>query len=147
MAWSIFQWGQWIQRHRIWLSSVRHPKGIVLSPDSRVTGWAQIITVKGVSLLTPKLVNKTMNTKVQHYWETPSQPCGRCRWKSNGEGGKQDKMLWIFLWQINTAGDLWTFAFDGINHLLPPTTSCLSPLLAPILIILTSFLTFIETAN
>ena len=132
----------------------RYPKGIVLSPNSRVTGQAQIITVKGVLLLTPKSVNKMMNTKVQHYWETPSQPCGRWRWKSNAEDekamlkvGNKNEAVGIFIWQINTAGNLWKFLFDGIDCFLPSTTSCLPPLLAPILIVFTSFLTFIETAN
>ena len=29
-------------------------------------------------LLTPKSVNDMLNTKVQRYWETPSQPSGSC---------------------------------------------------------------------
>ena len=98
--------------------------------------------VKGVSLLTPRSVNEMMNTKVQHDWETPSQPCGRWRWKNDAEDekmmvkvGNKNEAVVIFHWQINTAGDLWKFPFDGINHFLPPTTSCLPPLLAPILII------------
>jgi hypothetical protein len=35
-------------------------------------------------LLTPKSVNDMLNTKVQRYWETPSQPGGSC-------GGEDEK--------------------------------------------------------
>ena len=63
----------------------RYPKGIVLSPNSRVTGRAQIIAVKGMTLLTPKSVNDTLNTKFNAAWETPSQPKKRCDDDENGD--------------------------------------------------------------
>ena len=60
------------------VSGTKIHKGIVLSPNSRVTRRAQIIAVKGVTLLTPKSVNDTLNTKFNAAWETPSQPRKRC---------------------------------------------------------------------
>ena len=68
----------------------RYPKGIVLSPDLRVTGRAQCIAVKGMSLLTPKSVNEMMNTKVQRCWETPSQPSRQSQWRWKRWGWGQE---------------------------------------------------------
>ena len=72
----------------------RYPKGIVLSPNSRVTGWAQIIMVKGVSLLMPKSVNDTLNTKVQCCGRHQFNPVGSLnegeKWcEDDKDGGKK----------------------------------------------------------
>ena len=94
-----------------------------------VTGWAQIITVKGVLLLTPKSVNEMMNTKAQCYWETPSQPCGRWRWESNGEGRKQEWNSGNFpltnqhsRWLVKVP-IWWHQSLLASHHFLPPSSS------------------------
>ena len=90
----------------------RYPKGIVLSPNSRVTGWAQIIMVKGVSLLMPKSVNNMLNTKVQCCGRHQVNPVGGLnkgeKWcEDNKDGGKK----W---WEARSGW--WQEAIDAIKQ-------------------------------
>ena len=109
----------------------RYPKGIVLSPNSRVTGWAQIIMVKGVSLLMPKSVNDTLNTKVQCCGRHQVNPVGSLdegeKWCEDDEdGGKkwwEARSDWCHQMEIFTS-HLPCWFFKGK---FPPFHSCFLP--------------------
>ena len=104
------------------VSGTKIHKGIVLSPNSRVTGRAQIIAVKGDMLLTPKS-ERNDEHQVQRCWETPSQPSGGRGGRGAGRGekskvkvGKKKETVGTFLFQIKTARGPWTcekFLIDG----------------------------------
>ena len=73
----------------------RNQKSIVLSPDLRVKGRAQTNVVK--ERHSDAKVSYMLNTKVQHCWETPSQPSpvvqtkvGIVRMARTRGGGKKD---------------------------------------------------------
>ena len=95
------RWHNWYLNETIGSKDTEHdwaqsaePKDIVLSPNSRVTGQAQIIMVKGVLLLMPKSVNDTLNTKVQHCKRHQVNPVGGLnegeKWyEDNEDGGKK----------------------------------------------------------
>ena len=108
----------------------RYQKGIVLSPNLRVTGWAQIIMVKGVLLLMPKSVNNTLNTKVQCCGRHQVNPAGSLnegeKWcEDNKVGGKWlvARSNWCHQTEISTSHLLWWF----VKEKFPLLHSCFLP--------------------
>ena len=96
-----------------------------------------------MTLLTPKSVNDTLNTKVQHCWVTPSQPRDLWSWwrwdeqevrqKPEGKGRKQKWNGGNFpLSQSTNKEGMWTYNFfppnSHVGWFLPSNTSCFLPL-------------------